>query len=62
MPDYFNGTAKTLKAELIWRSTWQTRRQVEMALFECINGFYNPRRRHSTPGGKSPFAFERLAV
>ena len=53
---------KTLKAELIWRSTWQTRRQVEMALFEYINGFYNPRRRHSTPGGKSPLAFERLAA
>jgi len=53
---------KTLKAELIWRSTWQTRRQVEMALFEYINGFYNPRRRHSTLGGKSPLAFERLAA
>jgi len=53
---------KTLKAELIWRSTWQTRRQVEMALFEYINGFYNPRRRHSTLGGKSPLAFERVAA
>jgi len=53
---------KTLKAELIWRSTWQTRRQVEMALFEYINGFYNPRRRHSTLGGKSPLAFESLAA
>ena len=53
---------KTLKAELIWRNTWQTRRQVEMALFEYINGFYNPRRRHSTLGGKSPLAFERLAA
>lgn len=53
---------KTLKAELIWRNTWQTRRQVEMALFEYINGFYNPRRRHSTLGGKSPIAFERLAA
>jgi putative transposase len=53
---------KTLKAELIWRNTWQTRRKVEMALFEYINGFYNPRRRHSTLGGKSPLAFERLAA
>ena len=53
---------KTLKAELIWRSVWLTRRQVELALFEYINGFYNPRRRHSTLGGKSPLAFERLAA
>lgn len=53
---------KTLKAELIWRNTWQSRRQVEMALFEYINGFYNPRRRHSTLGGKSPLAFESVAA
>ncbi len=53
---------KTLKAELIWRNTWQTRRQAEMALFEYINGFYNPRRRHSTLGGKSPLAFEKLVA
>jgi len=53
---------KTLKAELIWRNTWTTRRQTEMALFEYINGFYNPRRRHSTLGGKSPLAFERRAA
>jgi len=53
---------KTLKAELIWRQTWQTRRQVEVALFQYINGFYNPRRRHSALGGKSPLAFERKAA
>lgn len=53
---------KTLKAELIWRNLWPTRRKVEMALFEYINGFYNPRRRHSTLGGKSPLAFERLVA
>ena len=53
---------KTLKAEQIWRNTWTTRRQTEMALFEYINGFYNPRRRHSTLGGKSPLAFERRAA
>ena len=53
---------KTLKAELIWRSIWQTRRQTEAALVEYINGFYNPRRRHSTLGGKFPHAFETVAV
>ena len=53
---------KTLKAELIWRSYWQTRRQVEIALFRYINGFYNPRRKHSALGWKSPLAFERTAA
>ena len=50
---------KTIKAELIWRRSWATRRQAEMAIFEYINGFYNPRRRHSALGWKSPVAFER---
>lgn len=50
---------KTIKAEFIWRRTWHTRRQAEIAIFEYINGFYNPRRRHSTLGGKTPIAFER---
>ena len=50
---------KTIKAELIWRDSWNTRRQAEMAIFEYINGFYNPRRRHSALGWKSPVAFER---
>lgn len=50
---------KTIKAELIWRRTWHTRREAELAIFQYINGFYNPRRRHSALGWKSPVAFER---
>jgi len=53
---------KTIKAELIWRHSWKTRRDVEVAIFEYINGFYNPRRRHSALGWKSPLAFERKAA
>jgi len=53
---------KSLKAELIWRNRWETRRQAEGAIFQYINGFYNPRRRHSSLGGKSPLAFERKAA
>ena len=53
---------KTIKAELIWRHSWQTRRAAEIAIFEYINGFYNPRRRHSALGWKSPLAFERKAA
>ena len=29
---------KSLKAELVWRRNWQTRREVEVALFAYING------------------------
>ena len=62
---------KTIKAELIWRRSWEMRRQAETAFghsfgpmafmpsLQYINGFYNPRRRHSAMGGKSPLAFER---
>jgi len=53
---------RTLKAELIWRQTWKTRRQAEVAVFNYINGFYNPRRKHSALGYKSPLAFERKAA
>lgn len=60
---YVNATVetffKTIKAELIWRRTWETRRQAESAIFQYINGFCNPRRRHSALCGKSPLAFER---
>jgi putative transposase len=53
---------KSIKAELIWRNRWDTRRQAEGAIFQYINGFYNPRRRHSSLRGKSPLAFERKAA
>jgi len=33
-----------------------------MAIFEYINGVYNPRRRHSALGWKSPLAFEAKAA
>jgi transposase InsO family protein len=33
-----------------------------MAIFKYINGFYNPRRRHSALVWQSPVAFERKAT
>ena len=30
---------KTIKTELIWRKSWQTRRDAELAIFRYINGF-----------------------
>ncbi len=53
---------KSLKAELVWHRNWHTRRKVEVALFEYINGFYNPRRKHLALGLKSPVAFEHRAA
>ena len=52
---------KSIKAELIWRNLWDTGRQAKDAIFQYINGFYNPRRRHSSLGSKSPLALERKA-
>ena len=53
---------KSIKAELIWRNRWETRRQAEGAIFNYISGFSNPRRHHSSLGGKSPLAFEQKAT
>ena len=49
---------KTIKNELVWRMTFQPRAAAELALGRYIDGFYNPRRRHSALGHKSPVSFE----
>jgi len=49
---------KKIKNELIWRTSFQTRGAAELALGRYIDGFYNPRRRHSARGYKSPVSFE----
>ncbi len=53
---------KTIKSELIWPIAWHTREQAENAIARYIDGFYNPVRRHSSRGFKSPIAFEREAL
>lgn len=49
---------KTIKSELVWRTAFTTRRQAANAIGQYIEGFYNPRRRHSSLGYISPTAFE----
>lgn len=49
---------KTIKNELIWRTSFQTRNAATLALGRYIDGFYNPRRRHSALGYRSPVSFE----
>ena len=49
----------TLECELIDRRSWQTKTEARLALFTYIEGWYNPRRRHSALGYRSPENFER---
>jgi len=49
----------TLKKEKIYRQSWPTRAAARTAIFHYIEGWYNPRRRHSTLGYFSPIEFER---
>jgi len=49
----------TLECELIDRRSWQTKTEARLALFTYIEGWYNPRRRHSALGQISPARFER---
>jgi putative transposase len=49
---------KTIKSELIWRTAFTTRDQASKAIGQYIEGFYNPRRRHSSLGYVSPATFE----
>ena len=49
----------TLECELIERSTFRTHAAAELALFDFVEGWYNPHRRHSSLGNISPCEFER---
>ena len=48
----------TLQLELLDRRHWETRAELASAIFEYIEAFYNPRRRHSSIGNLSPVEFE----
>jgi putative transposase len=49
----------TLECELIDRTSFRTHAEARMAIFEFIEGWYNPHRRHKALGQKSPINFER---
>jgi putative transposase len=50
----------TMQRELLDRRSWSTRAELETAMFEWIEAFYNPRRRHSGIGYLSPVEYEAL--
>jgi putative transposase len=52
----------TLETELLTRRPFPHRGAARAALFDYIEGFHNPHRRHSALGYLSPAAFERRCL
>ena len=50
----------TMQLELLDTKEWQTRDELANAIFEWIECWYNPKRRHSSIGMHSPVTFETL--
>jgi putative transposase len=50
----------TLQLEVLDRRKWKTRDELANAVFEWIECWYNPVRRHSSLGMRSPIEFEKL--
>ena len=51
----------SLKTERTARKMYRTRDEAKADVFDYIERFYNPKRRHSTIGYISPMEFERQA-
>lgn len=49
----------TLECELLERNRFKTRSEAELRVFEFIEGWYNPHRRHSSLDYQSPLEYER---
>jgi putative transposase len=50
----------TLQLELLDQHPWSDRQQLALAIFEWIECWYNPRRRHSYCGMLSPADYEAV--
>lgn len=51
----------TLECELLDRRKFKTKAEARMAIFQFIEGWYNPGRRHSALAYQSPINFEKSA-
>jgi putative transposase len=49
----------TLECELLDRQRFRTQADAQFAVFDFIEGWYNPRRRHSALDYRSPMVYER---
>jgi putative transposase len=52
----------TLECELLERERFRNPAEAKMKVFDYIEGWYNPHRRHSALGYKSPAQFERAPL
>ena len=52
----------TLECELIDRRRFRTQAEARLAIFDFIEAWYNPHRRHSSINNVSPMHFERTAL
>jgi putative transposase len=52
----------TLECELLDRYRFTSQSEARLAVFDFLEGWYNPHRRHSALGYLSPVDFERQAV
>ena len=52
----------TLECELLDRERFRNQGEAKMAVFDFIEGWYNPHRRHSALGQKSPINFEKARL
>lgn len=50
----------TLECELLNRRRFRTQVEARHAIFRFIEGWYNPHRRHSALGNRSPISYEKL--
>jgi putative transposase len=50
----------SIKTELVKRQTFKTRDEARLAVFSYIEAFYNPERRHSALGYRSPIEYEKM--
>ncbi len=50
----------TLEREVLSRRSFKSQAEARMAIFEWLEGWYNPHRRHSSLGYRSPVNYERV--
>jgi transposase InsO family protein len=57
-----NRFGRRCKRELLDTTRWETKHHLSQAIFECIEAWYDPRRRHTSIGDLSPVAYEHHTV
>jgi putative transposase len=52
----------TLEREVLHRRRFKSQAEAKLAIFDWLEGWYNPHRRHSSLGYRSPVNYERHAL